>query len=206
MTRELKRWGVLVLPRHGEQCVRPLTHTYPSTSARHQRGIMARRIFHSFRHSHDYWRVQTLRQIGAIEGQRLLSPNEWEAVKRRGDRAIQSWIDQQMAGKSCVVVLIGRATAGRRWVNYEMRKGWADGKGVVGIHIHRLKDHTGAQTVKGADPLDAISVGTRFGSMRLSAVAKTYDPPFSNSQNVYAHIANNIEHWIEEAIAIRRSS
>jgi hypothetical protein len=41
---------------------------------------MARQIFHSFRHKYDHWRVQTVRQIGAIEGQKLLSPNEWEAV------------------------------------------------------------------------------------------------------------------------------
>src|SRR5579875_3293725 len=100
---------------------------------------MARRIFHSFRHANDYWRVQTIRQIGAIEGQVLLSPNDWEKVKEKGNKAIQDWIDDQLHGRSCVVVLIGSATAGRPWIEYEIKKGWADGKGVLGIHIHGLK-------------------------------------------------------------------
>jgi len=33
------------------------------------------------------------------------------------------WIDEQMAGKSCVVVLIGSKTAGRDWVEYEFKNG-----------------------------------------------------------------------------------
>src|SRR4051794_20658503 len=114
---------------------------------------MARRIFHSFRYSYDWFRVQTIRQIGAIEGQKLLSSNGWEEVKKKGDKAIQAWIDEQLRGRSCVVVLIGNATAGRRWVNYEMKKGWADGKGVVGVHIHRLKNSKKEQGTKGANPL-----------------------------------------------------
>jgi MTH538 TIR-like domain (DUF1863) len=164
---------------------------------------MARRIFHSFRHSYDYWRVQTIRQIGAIEGQTLLSTNDWEKVKQKGDKAIQDWIDAQLSGRSCVVVLIGSATAGRKWVNYEMKTGWADGKGVVGVHIHGLKDVAGNQATKGANPLASVTVSTRHGSKALSSVAKTYDPPYSTSNYVYDYIKENIEAWIEEAIAIR---
>jgi hypothetical protein len=40
----------------------------------------------------------------------------------------------------------------------------------------------------------------------LSSVAKTYDPPYSTSQNVYDHIKNNIDGWIEKAIDIRRTN
>ena len=165
---------------------------------------MARRqIFHSFRHSYDWWRVQTLRQIGAIEGQPLLSSNDGEKVKRKGDAAIRAWIDQQLRGRSCVVVFIGSATAGRKWVNYEMKKGWDDGKGVVGIHIHRLKNSKQQQNTKGANPLALVTVSTRNGPKPLSKVAKTYDPPYATSNDVYNFIRNNIEGWIEEAIAVR---
>ncbi|MFL5912796.1 MAG: TIR domain-containing protein [Gaiellaceae bacterium] len=167
---------------------------------------MARQIFHSFRHSQDNWRVQTIRQIGVIEGQKLLSGNDWEAVKKQGDAAIQNWIDTQMTGRSCVVVLIGSATAGRRWVNYEMRKGWADRKGVVGIHIHGLKDGSGNQAAMGANPLEFVTVSTNVGDRALSSVAKTYDPPYSTSTYVYDHIKKNIEDWIEEAIIIRNAN
>jgi hypothetical protein len=165
-----------------------------------------RRIFHSFRHSSDWWRVQTLRQIGAIEGQPLLSPNTWEKVQRRGDRAIRAWIDEQMRGRSCVVVFIGRATHGRKWVNYEMKKGWDDGKGVVGIHIHRLKNSQGRQSTKGANPLASVTIETKNGPKLLSRVAKTYNPPYASSSSAYNHIKNNIEAWIEEAITIRKAN
>jgi hypothetical protein len=167
---------------------------------------MARRIFHSFRYSYDWFRVQTIRQIGAIEGQKLLSANGWEQVKKKGNKAIQAWIDEQMWGRSCVVVLIGSATAGRPWVNYEMKKGWADGKGVVGVHIHRLKNSHKKQGSKGANPLASVTVATRTGNKTLSSVAKTYNPPYSDSKDVYNYIANNIESWIEEAIRIRKAS
>lgn len=167
---------------------------------------MARRIFHSFRYRYDAWRVQNIRQMGSIEGQKLLSANGWEEVKKGGDDAIQRWIDEQMKGKSCVVVLIGQATAGRKWVKHEMRKGWADGKGVLGIHIHNLKDADGNQARKGRNPLDDVTVSTRDGNKSLSSVAKAYDPPYSTSQYVYNHIKDNIEDWIERAIEIRQNN
>ena len=165
-----------------------------------------RKIFQSFRYSYDWWRVETLGQIGSIEGQPLLDRNGWERVKRNGDAAIKRWIDGQMRGRSCVVVLIGTATAGRKWVNYEMKKGWEDGKGVVGVHIHGLKNSKGKQNTKGPNPLASVSVQTKAGPKLLSKVVKTYDPPFQSSTSVYSHIKNNIEDWIEEAIAIRKAN
>ena len=165
-----------------------------------------RRIFHSFRHSYDWWRVQTLRQIGAIEGQPLLASNDWVKVERRGEQAIRAWIDDQMRGRSCVVVFIGSATAGRKWVNYEMKKGWDDGKGVVGVYIHRLKNSRGEQHSKGKNPLASVTVDTKAGPRQLSKVAMTYDPPYASSTAVYNFIKSNIEDWIEEAVAIRNAN
>ncbi len=104
---------------------------------------VARRVFYSFHYQLDNWRVQQIRNIGAIEGQSFLSSNQWEDVAKGGDAAIRAWIDEQMKGKSCNVVLIGSNTAGRRWVNYEFTKAWGDRKGVLGVHIHRLEDRSG---------------------------------------------------------------
>jgi hypothetical protein len=65
------------------------------------------------------------------------------------------------------VVLIGPATAGRKWINYEINKAWTDNKGVVGIHIHNLKDRFGNQSAKGANPFHMFmidgGVPARFG-------------------------------------------
>src|SRR6185312_10622672 len=115
---------------------------------------MAKKVFFTFRYLWDSQRVQQVKQIGSIEGQPLLSSNDWENVKSGGDAAIERYIDREMQGKNCQVVLIGQYTAGRKWVNYEIKKAWADGKGVLGIHIHNLKDLKGDQMEKGRNPLD----------------------------------------------------
>ncbi len=47
-----------------------------------------------------------------------------------------------------MVVLIGQNTAGRKWINYEIRKGWKDKKGMFGIYIHNLEDKDGKQAIK----------------------------------------------------------
>lgn len=164
---------------------------------------MARKVFYSFHYQLDNWRVQTVRQIGAIEGQPLLNSNQWEDVAAGGDKAIQAWIDKQMAGKSCNVVLIGSKTAGRRWVNYEFSKAWADRKGVVGIYIHKLLDRDGNSSTQGNNPFKGFTVGEGSNKTALDQVVKAYNPSGAASKNVYDTISNNIESWIEEAITIR---
>lgn len=161
---------------------------------------MARRVFYSFHYDPDNWRVQTVRNIKAIEAQPKLSSNEWETVWRKGDAAIEKWIADQMSGKGCVVVLIGTNTASRPWVKHEIVKGWNDGKGVLGIHIHNLKNSQGLQAAKGANPFDKITM--KDGSLMSKHVA-VYDPPYSDSLKVYNHIANNIESWTEAAAKAR---
>lgn len=161
---------------------------------------MARKIFLSFNYKLDNWRVQTVKGIGAIEEQPLLAANAWEEVEKGGDTAIKKWIDDQMKGKSCLVVLIGSATAGRKWVKYEIEKAFNDGKGVLGIHIHNLKDKDQNQTTKGANPFTTFKVGEES----LTKYALCYDPPFTTSTYVYDHIKENIEDWIEKAIELRK--
>jgi hypothetical protein len=140
-----------------------------------------------------------VRNIGAIEGNRPASDNDWEEVKSGGDQAIKRWISEQMTGRSCTVVLIGKATAGRKWITYEIRKAWDDGKGVFGIYVHNLEDKDGNQTTKGANPFNNITVGNRV----LSRIVKAYDPQASTSASVYGYISNNLENWVEEAIRVR---
>lgn len=162
---------------------------------------MARRVFHSFDFKADSQRVAKIKNIGVVEGQPLLSSNEWEEVEAGGPTAVQAWIDEQMRGKSCVVVLIGSATAGREWVNYEIQKGWKDGKGVVGVYIHNISDLAGMTTSKGRNPFDDFTIDGTI----MSSVVEAYAPPRGTSQIVYNHIRANLEEWVEEAIAIRAS-
>lgn len=142
-----------------------------------------------------------MRNIGAIEGNKPASDNDWETITKGGDDKIKKWIADQMDGRSCVVVLIGAGTAGRKWINHEIIKGWDDGKGVVGVYIHNLKDSEENQSTKGSNPFASITHG-KTGS-KLSSIVKAYDPPYSTSTNVYDHIKNNLADWVEEAIEIR---
>lgn len=160
---------------------------------------MARRVFYSFHYKPDNFRVARVRNIGVLDGNRPASDNDWETITSQGESAIKKWIAGQMKGKSCVIVLIGQRTAGRKWINYEIEKGWNDGKGLLGIHIHNLVDRDGRQSSKGANPFAKFTVGQQG----LSSIVKTYDPPSTNSRTVYNHIANNVDAWIEEAINIR---
>lgn len=161
---------------------------------------MARRVFYSFHYDPDNWRVQTVRNIRAIEAQPKLTSNEWETVWRKGQKAIQNWIDGQMIGKGCVVVLIGAQTASRPWVKYEITKGWNDGKGVIGIYIHNLKDSSQNQSRKGANPFAGIEMKD---GRPMSDYVTTYDPPYTTSTFVYDYIAENIESWTEAAVLAR---
>jgi len=170
---------------------------------------MARKVFYSFHYIPDNWRAATVRNIRALEGNQPVSDNDWERVTRGGEIAIKNWINRQLEGRSCCVVLIGSQTAGRKWINYEIKQAWDAGKGVVGVHIHNLKNAQGLQSTKGNNPLSYVNVPVRspFGviSMKpLSGIAKAYDFNSSNSQSIYNAIVSNLEGLVDEAITIRK--
>lgn len=164
---------------------------------------MPRKVFLSFHYDNDNWRVQTIKNIGAIEGQQLLTSNQWEDVKAGGESAIEKWIDDNMSGKSCNIVLIGSQTAGRKWVKYEFKKAWADRKGVLGIHIHQLLDSNQKSSTKGRNPFSGFTIND--GKTQFDSVVPVYDPAGSTSTAVYNSIVNNIETWVENAIAVRKN-
>ena len=155
---------------------------------------MSVEVFHSFHYKQDSHRVQRIKQMGALEGQPLLGSQAWEKVKNQGDDAIKRYIADQMRGKDCLVVLVGEKTSGRRWVKHEIDKAWADGLGVLAVHIHNLADLNGQQTAKGTDPFTG-----------RAATGKVYDPPFTTSANVYTYIKNNLPNWVDEAVAARKA-
>lgn len=165
---------------------------------------MAKRVFFSFHYTQDNWRAAQVRNAGVVEGNAPVFDNDWETITRGGDTAIQRWIDGQMSGKSCAIVLIGSHTADRKWINYEITKAWNDGKGLVGVYIHNLKDRHGNLSTKGINPFSKL-IMNYDGRTPLSSVAKAYDPPYWTSTSVYNHINENLDAWVEEAVRIRRN-
>ncbi len=130
--------------------------------------MVKRRTFFSFHYKPDNWRAGQVRNMGVVEGNEPVSDNDWETVTKGGDAAIRRWINQQMSGKSCAIILIGANTSGRKWIKYEIEKAWNDGKGVVGIYIHNLRASNGDQSAKGANPFYSFTVNGR----RLSNIVK----------------------------------
>lgn len=163
---------------------------------------MKRKTFFSFHFANDSWRASQVRNIGVLEGNEPVSDNDWEEVKKKGDKAIENWIDNQLKGRSCTVVLIGAETANRKWIKYEIKKSWELEKGIVGIKIHNLKDQNGNQSVEGENPFEQFSIC----GINMSKIVKVYNPPYSVSTNVYDYIKNNIAGWVEEAIKIREEN
>ena len=164
---------------------------------------MARRAFYSFHYVPDNWRASQIRNMGVIDGNKPATDNDWEAVKKGGDVSIKKWIDDQLDGRSCTVVLIGSETAGRKWINYEIEKSWNEGKGVLGIHVHNLKNSDGKQSSKGKNPFETFTM--KKDQSKLSNIVKTNDPPYTDSKKVYDHININLSDWIESAILIRNN-
>lgn len=165
---------------------------------------MARRCFYSFHHQPDSQRASQVRQIGAIEGNRPATDNEWTKVTAGGDDAIKRWIADQMYGKSCTVVLVGSATANRKWINYEIVRSWDEGMGVVGIYIHGLKNLAGDTSTQGSNPFDFIGFGQT--GTKLSSIVKCYNPAGLDSKAKYAWISEHLANAVEEAVRLRQSN
>lgn len=95
-----------------------------------------------------------------------------------------------MAYKKAVIVLIGKDTAARPWVKYEVKNAWADKKPLLGIRIHGLSS---------MGTIDSIG-GNPFTNAGITGVP-IYDPTVTNwqgkidSQATYKALSDNIELW-----------
>ncbi|RRN78186.1 molecular chaperone Tir [Pseudoxanthomonas sp. SGD-10] len=156
-----------------------------------------RQVFYSFHYANDAFRVQQIRNMGAIEGNAPCSPSAWETVKRQGSAAIERWIDENMRNRSCVIVLVGRETAFRPWVRYEICKAWDEKKALFGIYIHNLRCPREGACIAGPNPF--ASIGLNNGQM-LATYVPCYDP----GPDAYNVIRANMDTWIERAIATKR--
>jgi hypothetical protein len=159
---------------------------------------MARRVFYSFDYERDAVRVQQVKNMGVLAGQPILTSNRWEEITGGTKRGIKKYIDEQMEGKSCVVVLIGKRTAEREWVQYEIEKAWGEGRGLVGVFIHNLADMNRRMSAKGTNPFRHFTVGRN--KIRMNLVVPVYDPPGSSA---YKWIERNLPRMVEEGIKVR---
>jgi hypothetical protein len=123
---------------------------------------MARRVFFSFHYQRDIWRVNQIRNIGEIVGTAAAGFHDaslWEESKKKGDATIMAMIDEALKNTSVTVVCIGGATAGRKFINYEINQSIARGNGLVGLQINELKDRHGQTDTVGSTPAALTKAG-----------------------------------------------
>jgi len=159
---------------------------------------MARRVFFSFHFDRDNWRANVVRNSWLTQDDResagYIDAGDWEDLKRQGDDAVKRWIRDQMKNTSVVAVLIGRETANRRWVKFEIKEALRKGKGIVGVRVHGIENESGKTDIRGPDPLDqSYSVdGSR------DRPSKAYDTYNWKLNKGYANFGD----WVEEAAEI----
>jgi Thoeris protein ThsB, TIR-like domain len=106
-----------------------------------------RKVFFSF-HFDDVMRVNVVRNAWKFHRpESLLTPgfydsSLWERRQREGDESLKQLIREGVDHTSAVCVLIGRDTWARRWVRYEIARAVIDGRGLLGIHINRIRHHS----------------------------------------------------------------
>ena len=165
---------------------------------------MARKVFFSFHFSSDFSRTQQVRNMNVLEGNSTVTANKWETIKQSGESAIKKWIDDNMKGKSCVVVLVGTNTADRKWVKYEIKKAWEAKKGVLAIYVNKLKDLNGCTSTKGDNPFNKVTIIEEGKTLTIGSVGYIKTPSGTTSKETYSTIASNIDDWIEKAIENRK--
>lgn len=160
---------------------------------------MSRHVFYSLHYDADRTRAELIRKLAIAQPNLEAKPAEWATIKRGGDFAVKRWLEQQLRGRSCTIVLIGAETASRPWVRYEIKRSWELRLGLLGVHIHALKDAKDQQSRKGDDPFAQPDSG--LGAQ--AGLVRSYDPPEADSKLSYRYIADHLEAWVEQAVATR---
>lgn len=158
---------------------------------------MARHVFYSLHYDSDRSRVGGILASKVLSGNVELKLAEWDKLKRSGEFAVKRWVESSLKGRSCTVVLIGAHTASRPWIHYEIKRSAELGLGLLGVHVHQLKDAQGKLTSKGDNPF--LHPATGLGP--AGANVAVYDPPETESQRVYHHIVDHLAAWADDAVA-----
>lgn len=157
---------------------------------------MARHVFFSFHYERDVWRASQVRNSWVTKGSGTAAGfwdhADWEKVKKKGDKAIQAWIDAQMEGSSVTVVLIGKETSDRQWVRYEVQKSHDRGKGMLGIYIHNIKDSFGRTDQMGNNHFGLLGKDSQGNDQYFWNTYQTYDWALNDGYK-------NLADWIETA-------
>jgi hypothetical protein len=157
---------------------------------------LVRRVYFAFHYERDVWRVNIVRNSWVAKPDRevagYVDAADFEEVKKKGDAAVERWIDSQLEGTSVTTVLIGTETSTRPYVIYEIKKSHERANGLLGIYIHNIKDNEGQIDYKGQNPFGTLYIEKDGRKTYLSEMYPTYDWVTDNG-------FNNFPGWVETA-------
>src|SRR4051812_33087067 len=85
---------------------------------------MSRHVFYNLHYDADRSRAELIRKIPGLVPNVEAKPGEWATIKRTGELSFKRWLEQQLRGRSCTIVLIGAETAQRPAIQHEIRRSW----------------------------------------------------------------------------------
>ena len=151
-----------------------------------------RKVFFSFYYQRDIWRVNYIRRPWFYAGS-FEAAGFWDgSIKETHpayDEEIKRLINKTLHGTSVTVVLIGQYTYDRKWVKYEIKQSYFRNNGLLGIHIHKLRDRNESRDRKGRNPFYYVN---DENGIPLSEIVPVYD--WFNDKG-----KKNIGIWIEKA-------
>lgn len=156
---------------------------------------LARRVFFSFQYEQDIWRANVVRNSWVTkdrESAGFWDASLWEKTKIKGENALKNLINEGLKNTSVTVVLIGRETANRKWVLYEIKQSHNRGNGLLGIYIHGIKDQYSNTDIQGPNPFKKLYIDKGWYKKYLSELYPTYYWKVSMG---YHYLGQ----WIEEA-------
>src|SRR5690606_6223128 len=120
---------------------------HPNANSCREKKSLAK-CFFRFRYDdvHRAMNVRNSNVIGGVMKSGFIDKAEFEKIERQGDKAIQTWIDNQLNGTSITVVLVGTNTHKSRWVKYGIEQSIARGNGLLTIAISKISDMQGSTT------------------------------------------------------------
>ena len=135
------------------------------------------RVYFSFQYPGDLARVNAVRKLPnvvAYSAAGFDTPGLWNKTCRMGQAAVKQMIDSVLANTAVTVVCIGQqSSANDKYIAYEIERTLQHGNGIVGLHVHHLRDRHGRTAARGrASPRIAMSgyrVYDYAGPERLAA-------------------------------------
>lgn len=116
-----------------------------------------RRCFFIFDYESDLDEVRRIAELGLVQAESaagFVDLTQWSVAKAKGVEEVKRKIDEALVGTTCSVIFIGPRTASLGYVKYAMERSIQRNNGLLGIHIHALKNPIAGASERGPVPYE----------------------------------------------------